>query len=280
MRIRLLTLTLILASGALCSAQTVITPEMQRNIDASTPDALPQTPAVAKERSDAEDEGLKGKVKSITIESQNLSGTATNSERHLSSIENYDEKGNQVKLVSFDFNGNPYQITVYGYLDNTRVSKIKSITYDYDPSSPPKRLVRVGADQKPRDLRITYKYGYKYIDGKLTEMQMYSNEGSRGMRYTNTRKGNILENLVFDEKGDLNQKYVFVLDGEGNKVEERSFDVIPQMHYGAKKFVYKYDSLDKRGNWTKKNASEIVTINGKEVTKLSWVNYRTITYFD
>ena len=252
--------------------------EKIKAIDVSTPAELPQEPVVAREKSDVQEEHLKGKVLSVTGESQDLSGTRNNNDRHFSYIENFNEKGNLVKKISFDYMGNPSDITVYGYLNGARVSKINTVRYSYDP--PPAMLPKgSNSDQKPRDLRITYSYGYKYVAGNLAEMQMYYNDGTPGMRYTYIVKGSSLEKLAFDDKGSLNQKYNFKLDKDGYELEDLRIDLTPQRYYGDKKFVYKYDSFDRMGNWTKRTASQIVVINGKEVVKPSFVHYRTVTYF-
>lgn len=273
-------LVVVLFMAALCSAQKALTPEMLKMIEASTPAALPQEPVVPKEQTDAQDEGLKGNVKTVAGESQDLSGTDYSEDRHLSYIEHYNIIGNFVKRISFDYKGNPDEVTVYGYINNARVSKDKSISYEYDPPPvmPPPGVVK--KDTKQRDLRISYRWAYKYLDGKLSEEQMYYNDGRPGMRYTYTRTGNTFEKLAFDDKGILNQKYLFKLDQKGNAVEDMRVDLTPQKYYGDKKFVFTFDSFDKKGNWTKKTASEIKILNGKEVIKPSFINFRTITYYD
>ena len=267
-----------LDSFALVS-QSKIDADKLKSIESSTPAPLPQEPIVPKEKTDAQDENLNGKVKTVTKEDQDLSGTWTSQVRHFSSIEDYNEKGNLIKQISFDSSGNPFEITVYGYLNGARVSKYNSIRYEYDP---PPMMLSTGPskpDTKPRETRISYSYGYKYKDGKLVEMQMFHNDGVPGMRYTYTLKGNILENLVYDEKGKLNQKYVSKLDERGNEIEETNVDVFPSQTYGDRKYVTKYDSFDENGNWTKKTKSKYVMENGKEVLKPWYVSFRTITYF-
>lgn len=49
-------------------AQEKLTPELWRRIDSEGPKPLPQSPAVKRETTDAEDEGLKGKVKRVIRE--------------------------------------------------------------------------------------------------------------------------------------------------------------------------------------------------------------------
>lgn len=253
--------------------------DMLRSIEASTPTLLPQSPIVSKERSDAEDQFLKGNVKTVTVEDQDLSGTWTSQIRHFSYIEEFNEKGNRIKRISFDSKGNPYEITVFGYLDGARVSKSNSIRYEYDP--PPMRGSggSVKAEAKPRDDRISYRYSYKFKDGKLAEMQMYYNDGTPGMRYTYTYVGNIMEKLAFDDKGKLNQKYIHTLDENGNSVAETNVDVFQSRPEGDRRYKITYDSFDQMGNWTKKTETKIVMENGKEVLKPAFVSFRTITYF-
>ncbi len=272
-------LLLLISFVASCAAQTTVPDEQLKAIIASTPDALPQAPIVPKERSDSQDKGLLGMVSSVTQESQDLSGTGSTQKRRLSYIETFNEKGHLVKRISFDSRGNPSDITIYGYLNDARVSKTKSITNDYDP--PAVMIPRGSAkpDQKTRDTRISYSYSHKYLEGNLSEMQMFYNDGTPGMRYTYTRSDNTLQKLAFDDKGDLNQKYLYKLDEKGNEIEDVRIDLTPQRYYGDKKFVYKYDSFDKNGNWTKRTASQITVVNGKETTKPAYVHFRTITYF-
>ena len=274
-------LFLTLIPAAWCDAQSLknLDAKKLKSIETSTPASLPQEPVVPKECSDAEDEEIKGKVMSVTGESQDISEPGSGETKHLSYIERFNEKGNFIKQISFDSEGNPSDITVYGWLDGARVSKTKSITYDYNP--PPVMAPPAAAKPatKPRDVRISYSYTYKYVEGKLSEMQMYYNDGRPGMRYTYTRTGNTLEKLAFDDKGQLNQKYVYRLDKDGNEVEDLRIDLTPQRYYGDKKFIFKYDSFDKNGNWTKRTASQIHTVNGKEIAKPAFVHFRTFEYF-
>lgn len=280
MRVVYLFLFLTLIPAALCDAQSLknLDSKMLKSIETSTPAPLPQEPVVPKECSDAEDKEIKGRVMSVTGEAQDISETGSGEAKHLSYIESFNEKGHSLKRISFDYIGNPSDITVYGWLDGARVSKTNSITYDYNP---PPAMAPPGSAKlapKSRDVRISYSYTYKYVGGKLSEMQMYYNDGRAGMRYTYTRTGNTLEKLAFDDKGQLNQKYVYRLDKDGNEVEDLRIDLTPQRYYGDKKFIFKYDSFDKSGNWTKRTASRIQTVNGKEIAKPAFVHFRTFEY--
>ena len=279
MRIICVVLFLTLYTAIICDAQTTLDANLLKAIEVSTPAALPQEPIVSKEKTDSQDEDLKGKVMSVTGESQDLSGTGSSDARHLSYIETYNQKGHFVKRISFDYMGNPADITVYGYLNGVRVSKTKTITHEYYPPPPMMPPGAAKPDQKPRDMRISYSYAYKYVEGKLSEMQMYYNDGKPGMRYTYSQTGKTLEKLAFDDRGELNQKYIYKLDEKGNEIEDMRIDLTPKRYYGDKKFIFKYDSFDIMGNWTKRTASQNVIVKGKEIAKPAFIHFRTITYF-
>lgn len=258
-------------------SQASIDEELRRKIERSTPSPLPQELVPGKEKSDAEDDNLKGKVKTLTQEDEDLSGTWSVQGRHISSITDYNEKGNQIKRLFYDSKGIPNDITVFGYIDGARVRKSGRIETD---SNPP--IMAFGANTKETakpDLRYDYKHEYKYKDGKLVEDAMIRNNGKLWLRYVYNYKGNEMEELVYDENGKLNQKYLSVLDDKGNEIENISFDVLKIRNNGDEKYVIKYDSFDEKGNWTKRTRLKVVTENGKQILKPYYSTYRTFTYY-
>lgn len=260
-------------------SQTAIEEELRRKVEESTPPSLPQEPVAKKEKTDAEDENLRGKVKTVTEESEDLSGTWSVQGRHFDSIEDYNEKGNRLKQLLFDSKAIPFQITVYGYIDGARVSSSKIITYE---NSPPPLMAISKPNNKEvakSDPRYSYKFEYKYIDGKLAETRWIMNNNSLWIRYVNNYKGNQVEELVYDKEGKLNQKYLTVLDDNGNEVERTNFNVLGIQRDGDSKYSIKYDSFDEKGNWTKKTTSKLVMENGKQIYKPINIKYRTITYY-
>jgi hypothetical protein len=133
--------------------------------------ALPQETAVKKERSDAEDDDLRGKVKTLTGESKDLTdGPWSKYGRHFTSITDYDTRGDRLKSVSFNGDGVASNVTVYGYIDGARVDKSAIV----QPN--PNRWTIVG--ETPRvpphapDPRFNSKWIYKYSNGKLSELQI------------------------------------------------------------------------------------------------------------
>jgi hypothetical protein len=252
--------------------------ELQRKFEAMKPPALPQEPIVSKEKTDAQDENLKGKVKKIVVESEDLSGTWSVQGRKPSSVTYFNEKGNYVERDLYDSQGNPFQITIYGYIDGKRVSNSKTTSYEYDP--PPMAIPKSKADElvKKSDPRYEYSFGYKYKEGKLAEKQMFFSNGKKGMRYVYNHNDNQVEELVFTSEGELNQKYLVTIDKDGNEIEEISFGLKNYDIYGDRKYRYTYE-FDDKGNWIKKITSTETNENGIKIFKPSAITYRTITYF-
>ncbi len=251
--------------------------ELQKKFEAMKPPALPQEPVAARETTDAEEENLKGKVKKIIDESEDLSGTWSVQGRKLSSITYFDEKGNYIERDSYDSQGNPFQITMYGYIDGKRVSNSKVTRYEYDP---PMAMPKAKSEEPVRkpDLRYEYSFEYKYKGRKLVERQMVFSSGKKGLRYVSNYTGNQVEKLVYTAEGDLNQKYLYTFDKDGNEIEQVSYGLSNYKFYGDRKYRYTYE-FDEKGNWIKRITSTETTENGMTSFKPSSVSYRTITYF-
>lgn len=257
-------------------SQADVDAEIQRRVDEATPKPLPQEPVAKKLKSDLEDEGLKGKVKTVLTENADLSGTWAVSKRKPSSMTYFNEQGNRTKSVLYDYRGNPIDINVYGYIDGDRASNFKSIQYEYNP--PPMVMPAPAGQAKPKyDSRYAYKYKYKYDDkGNLIEEQMYFNSGKLYLRYVYNYKDNHKEELVYESDGTLNQKYVFTLDDKGNEIEEHIYETKDNSVSNRYSYSYEFDS---KGNWIKKTESKWTTKDRKSQYEPYSVTYRTITYY-
>lgn len=256
--------------------QTDLEAELKKKIAEATPSPLPQEPIAKRLKSDAEDEGLKGRVKTVFTESEDLSGTWSVSKRKPSSMAYYNESGNLTKRDSYDYRGHPSDITVYGYLDGERVSHFKSIDYEYDP---PAGIVVVATGESAKnkyDPRYSYKFKFKYEGGRLVEKDWYGSDGKLWMRYTYNYKGNQKEELVYSADGSLNQKYLYTLDDKGNELEKISYQVKDDSIRDKYSSSYEFDA---KGNWIKKTVSKWVTKDGKSSFEPYYVDYRTITYY-
>lgn len=259
--------------------QEEIDAELRRRYEAMKPPPLPQTPAVTRLTTDAQDEGLKGKVKKVIEESEDRSGTWGVQGRKISSIEYYDQSGALTQRDLYDSEGKPFQVTVYGYLDGKRVSRSK---IDSDNESTfselgPPRAATQGPPRKS-DPRYKYSYEYNYEDGKLVERQIVHNNGRKGMRYVYKHSPNQVEKLVYSDDGKLNQRYVSILDANGNEVERTDFGVVNHDIYGDRKYKLSYE-FDAAGNWIKKVTLKEVNENGVTSWQQDYISYRTITYY-
>ena len=259
-------------------SKTEVDAELQKNFEALKPPALPQEPVAARKTTDAEDENLKGKVKKIVSESEDLSGTWSVQGRKLSSVTYFNDKGNYIQRDSYDSQGNAFQITMYGYIDGRRVSNSKVARREYDP--PPMAIPKPKSEEPVRkpDSRYEYSFDYKYKDGKLIERQMVYSNGKKGLRYVSNYTENQVEKLVYTAEGELNQKYLYTFDKNGNEIEQTNFGLSNYKFYGDKKYLYTYE-FDGKGNWTKRTASMETTENEVASFKPSSGSYRTISYF-
>lgn len=268
---------LLLSLSTLAAGQVELSPQIKKRIADATPKPLPQSPVAPKLKSDAEDENLVGKIKTVAKESQDLSGTWSYQGRHFDSITDFDENGNRVKAVYFSSNGNPYEVSVFGYVDGARASYYNTVSEGNDMDTGA-TLNEVTKEKHAPDPRYSYKYEYKYVGGKLAEMQMYLNTGEKGMRYVYNYTGNQMEELAYGYNGKLNQKYITVFDQKNNEVERHNIAVI-NLPRPDRNHLIKIEMSDEQGNWTKRTFLKITTENGKPTYEPAWVEYRAITYY-
>lgn len=245
----------------------------QKAIDAATPPPLPQTPVAAKLKSDASDEGLKGKVKMVKEEMQDLSGTWRVQGRKPSATTYYNELGNRTKHILYSYLGTPADISVYGYLDGFRVVHTGFI---HDAATGPIGPASERSDS-PYDDRYSFRFQYKYAsNGSLEETRWVSSNGDPWLRYVYQRKGDELERFVYDREGKLNQRYVDKLDRTGNEIEQTTFDVRDNSIKTKYRFTYKFDRL---GNWTQMTVSKMEVHRGETAFSSAWIEYRTLAYY-
>lgn len=238
------------------------------------PGPLPQTPEAPRAGSDAADEGLRGRVKSVRTDMRYLVQPLF-SEGPSSSITTYNEQGNRVRTEFYDHKNNLSRIEVYGYLDGARVSAYKFIPREY--SHP----VGIGGggdrpSNKPMDPRYHEKFEYKYDEQKrLIERIEYSSNGEISQRYVYKYEGNQKEETVYSGKGALRWRDIHIVDDKGNTIERTDFshDNSPT---GKTTFTYEYDS---NGNWTKRTSAPNITNERLRKLNTATVHQRTITYY-
>ena len=113
--------------------------------------------------SDREADGLKSNVKSVSTESSRLkyeSGKWLEDKRQMDSVETFDSDGNLISRQSYDYRGNPFQLSTYFVIDGDRAVKQETKRYDYDP---PLMVPGYKVDAKPRDPRYSFKLSLIHI---------------------------------------------------------------------------------------------------------------------
>ena len=237
------------------------------------PGPLPQTPEAARAGSDADDEGLRGPVKSVRTENQYLSETPLTRRGTRFRLTTYNEKGNKLRTESYDFKNNLFQIEVYGYLDGGRVSASKVIQREYGPPVASSRGVR---PNKPPDPRYQQRFEFKYDEKKrLTEKTDFFSNGDIFERYVYKYNGNQKEELVYSENGSLVRRHLYILDDKGNAIERTDFEPDGSVRLKGS-YTYEFDS---NGNWTKRTNSWNVASDRLRRLGLPSVHLRTITYY-
>jgi len=260
-------------------AQPRLSDELRKKIDATEAAVLPQETVAKKERSDAYDDNLKGPVKTVTEESESLSGLGVDYEKSIDSITEFNKRGDKIKEIEFSGNGIPRDVVSYGYIDGVRAQKSTPVNFTNrnlftvvgknDPVSP-----------KAPDPRYDVKFIYKYVNGKISELQTIGNNGIRGTRRVFSYNENVREDLTYDGNDIPNQKSHYLLDEKGNEIERISFEVRPnQPKRDAQRYPVKYNSYDEMGNWTERTTYEIVIENGKQTERPMYKEFRTITYY-
>ncbi len=259
------------------SAQDKLSPELWKRIESESPKPLPHTPVVKRESSDAQDNGLKTKVKQVITEYRSYRDVYSDRGRVIGQIDDYDLNGNQIRGILFGNGGMLLGIEVYGFLNGGRISLYKSV-----PSAG--RLIGIGSappkpnppTQKP-DPRYTHKYEYTYTDGNLTLMRMFRNDGSRGMYYKYSTSPTERSTSAFTEFDELNWRTIYKLDEKGNEIEQINVDV--RKFYDGDR-VYRIDNkaFDKAGNWTHRAKYEVNVRDGQRAETLISESFRIITY--
>ena len=240
------------------------------------PSPLPQEPVVSRIGSDAADDGLLGKVRTVFQEDEDLSGTWSAQGRKPVAMEYYNERGNLTKREFYDYKGNLSEIMVYGYLDGARVASRKSIEREYNP--PPMVIASTpGATKSKSDQRYSNKFTFQYDDQKrLIEKSWLFSNGELSIRYVYKYSGNQREEFVYSKDGSLNQHYLLILDPKGNEIEETSFDTRDSSVRDKYSYTYEFDT---QRNWIKRTTSKWVKKDGKSFFTPAYVDYRTITYY-
>jgi len=206
-------------------------------------------------KSDVEQAGLKGKVKTIKIDSAKISnktGQPVEGKKVTIETTNYGENGMLVKSVRVDR------------------GERGDYFYSYDASG--SRLERIRNSTASSLVKTEFKYD---ASGNRVEENQTGESGPVGkVEYFYDAKGNCVEKKLYNNK-TLFARRIYAYGPDGNPSEETEYDPKGSI-VGKQSYTYE---LDSSGNWTKRMTSAQGMSNGKQIVEPAEVTYRTITYY-
>lgn len=242
--------------------------------------------------SELEASDLKGKVRKVSEENEYLPAhienikkrykTDIDGKREISSITEYDEKGNRTKRDAYS-SGRLFSKVVYGFLERSRISKEELITYGDEvfAVSPPVSTDKTKIE-KTKDSRYAFKFTYKYDEsGNRIEENWLKNTGDIWINDTliYDKYNRVIEQIRrFRGEDKISSRVLVRYDDKGN-LKEKIY-INSSGEESEKHDSYEFDS---QGNWIKHIVSKLVskqtTYNPKGFLEPFLVSYRTITYF-
>lgn len=243
-------------------------------LEEATPDELPQDPMLWKRTTDAADNNLKGRVQSVISDFEEVGKP-----RQRSLEDYYDKNRNLVKAIGYS-NGLPAMVTVWGVIDGARVCKRAYIAFDADQRPPTSEssveisVVRPDTNRPKPEPRFSERFAYRYSDdGKLSEVSVFSSDGTLSSRQTISVKGNRAELTYFNGEGKQQAREFKIMDANGNVIENWS-EGEPRSE--SVHFEYK---LDDRGNWVESRMFQQKIVGGKSVRTPLGTKFRKIAYY-
>ena len=287
-----------------------IEPRVTAMVEELTPERLPLEAAPSRPTTDAQDAALKGRVKSVTTESEPYVDESLYGARGLGSVENYDEQGNIVKTVIYR-NSRPVRVRLYGihkgdraFRETIRVWKFPTDSKDKDDS--------VAEEPKPKQELYTIKYKYDSA-GNLLEMRVLRDDGKEmeSAKYNLKSKSvkhrydsdyqpvrshfvvmSLLDLIMIANTPGKPAEIVSTLDANGNSIEDAY--QVPNGRYSRPRsdgfhtteeyfLTYRTDKerheykFDDHGNWIQRKTFALTKDKGPVATQIT---YRTITYYE
>ena len=238
-----------------------------------------------KKQSDREFEGLKGPVKSVSVERAMLkdeAGRQVEGRRVVENSATYNAEGNRVNDEWYD-DGELFTKNVYSYDEGIKAVEshvaYPTITLPAIPAKdgrPAQPAFTTKGSPRPMQ-RAFEKHKYKYDAGGNIKELSIETQGRVRRRSVFTLKGRRKEMLSYEGGKDLDFRRVETLDAQGNVVE--SVEVETKVEDGETKYSFTAYESDARGNWVKRVKSEWTTEGGKPRYVPFQVEYRTIVYF-
>ena len=254
----------------------VVKAAIAKKLSDATPKELPQSPVVAKLKSDAHDRNLKGTVKSVLTQMALYGVDNALRKPKPNLLEEFDRNGRLTKQIEFDSYGNPNNVRVFGYVAGKRVSRVGHIAYEYEIGGV---SVDFQTSAKP-DERFDESYDYRYAGNNLIQERIFWNNGwlniRFGYRYLKGKK----ETITYGEGNLPFRKIISAADDKGNEIEMIFYEYEGRKTVEKKRFKIDYMSFDEKGNWTKRTNSTLVEFGGTKKSFPEFDEHRTIIYYE
>ena len=250
-------------------------------LEEATPKPLPQTPAIKRKGSDANSEHLIGLVASVITSKEYFEGGSVKG--IIRRTEDYfDKDGYYTKIVEYDYRGNPFGVSVYGFIDGKRVSKRgEYIDYEYNPPpamAPPGSAPKV-ENRKQADGRYNSSYDFKYDDqNRLIEEISFNNRSEKNGRSTYSYEGNKVKRTYFNREDKPSSKSLHTYDDKFNLTEETYYSS-SNSYPDDSLYFYTYLAFDEKGNWTKREVKGKTGRYRGGTNDFHYIEYRTITFY-
>ncbi len=241
--------------------------------------------------SGAQFDGLKGKVKTVryenTLYDENSNVSRKRGEIYF--VTTYDKDGNKIERMSY-MDNIPTVKTIYW-------EKNEEIFYKEENLSTPKQTNEMPPPPPPQ------KTGNEKITVRDTS---FDNK----LKLSYDQKGNRIEQLVYGNNGQFNNRRVYEYDTDRNKLKETVFTGDGKLYNDSTKYVYDsrgiviqqtnfigndsrqesmarpnhnltyvYVKFDKNGNWLERKVLDSIKRGVESEPRLVRVEYQTITYY-
>jgi hypothetical protein len=246
----------------------------EKRMKTATRKSLPQTPALKATQTDAAHNNLKGRIKSVRLEAEDVPILVGKQERRIMSDETYDISGNLLKNFWFQDSGYPTSVRIYGFVGGARVSDSEEMEggMDYGISAAGQDDIKL----PPADERYEERYSYKYDDSKrLIERNEYDNRNKLAGVYRLTYKDDWMDEKWFTAEGKLNSTKHRQFDKNGNEIK---YEFWWYEETDREEEKYDYKKSDRFGNWTERQVVKTITDRGL-LRKRTSNEFRTITYY-
>lgn len=246
----------------------------QKRMVTLTQKSLPQTPALQLTQTDAALNNLKGRVKSVRLEAEDVPVMVGKQERRIRTDETYDSSGKLLKSFWFQDSGYPTSARIYGFVNGARVS-VSGANEDeegFGLGSAQQSEIKLS----PLDSRFDERYEYKYDGSKrLIERKEYNNRGTLSRIFTFIYKDDLMEERWFSPDGKLISTKRRQLDKNRNEIK---YEFWWYEQTDKEIETYEYKKFDQFGNWTERRVVKTIIDRGLNRTRTS-NEFRTITYY-